>query len=64
MLLVLVGFIFARQVLMPMINHARDAEIAGQAGADLRFKRLHRTSVIINGAQWLAVSAAMILALI
>jgi hypothetical protein len=58
--LVLAGFVFARQVLMPLINRARDAELAGETGAARRFKRLHRMSVIINGVQWLAVLAVLI----
>lgn len=61
--LVLVGFVFARQVLMPLINKVRDAELAGESGADRRFQRLHRTSVVINGVQWLAVLTTLILVL-
>ena len=61
---VLVGFVYARQVLMPQINHARDAELRGSAGAARRFARLHRISVIINGLQWLAVFTALVLVLI
>ncbi len=61
--LVLAGFVYARQILMPMINRARDAELAGDTAAAGRFKRLHRVSVIINGLQWLAVLAALILVL-
>jgi len=55
----LIGFVMARQVLMPRINEARDAELAGDAGAGKRFKRLHGVSVLINGAQWLAIFAAL-----
>ncbi len=62
--LVLAGFIYARQVLMPMINQARDAELSGEMGAANRFKRLHQTSVAINGMQLLAVLATLILVLI
>ena len=61
---VLIGFVYARQVLMPMINRARDAELAGDTGAARRFKRLHQTSVFINGMQWLAVLVALILVLV
>lgn len=57
--LVLAGFAFARQVLMPKINHTRDAEMAGETGAARRFRHLHRMSVAINGIQWLAVLAAL-----
>ena len=62
--LVLLGFVLARQILMPLINRARDEELAGKVGAERRFKRLHRTSVLINGAQWLAVLAALVLVLV
>jgi hypothetical protein len=62
--LALVGFIVARQVLMPMINRARDAEVSGDPAAAQRFKRLHGLSVMINGVQWLAVLAALWLILL
>jgi hypothetical protein len=58
--LVLAGFAFARQVLMPMINRARDAEMAGVLGASRRFRRLHMLSVVINTLQWLAVLVLLI----
>ena len=61
--LVLLGFVYARQSLMPMINNARDAELAGDNAAGARFTRLHRLSVLINGLQWIAVLAALILVL-
>ena len=57
--LVLIGFVVARQILMPKINDARDAEMAGDTDAGHRFKRLHGLSVVINAAQWLAVFAAL-----
>jgi len=41
----------ARQGLMPMINAARDAELAGEAQAKRRFKALHGASVAINFVQ-------------
>lgn len=43
--------IAARQVLMPMINDARDAELAGEVVAARRFKALHGASVLINFVQ-------------
>ena len=61
--LALLGFIYARQSLMPTINRARDAELAGDSEAGARFTRLHRLSVLINGLQWFAVLAALILVL-
>lgn len=62
--LVLAGFAFARQVLMPLINQARDAEMAGKFGAARRFRRLHLVSVVINGLQWLAVLVVLIQVLV
>jgi hypothetical protein len=61
--LVLAGFGIARQVLMPLINQARDAELAGHFAAARRFRRLHLASVVINAFQWLAVLAALIMVL-
>ena len=51
------GFVVARQWLMPAINAARDAK------QPQRFNRLHRLSVIINGLQWLLLGAALVLVL-
>ena len=62
--LVLAGFAFARQVLMPLINQARDAEMSGEFGAARRFRRLHLVSVVINGFQWVAVLAVLIQVLV
>lgn len=56
--LVAAGFWFARQVLMPRINAARDA------GEHARFNRLHRFSVVINGTQWLLLATALVLVLL
>jgi len=61
---VLAGFAFAQEVLMPLINRARDREMAGEFGAARRFRRLHLVSVIINGFQWLAVLAVLIRVLV
>ena len=49
----------ARQVLMPMINRARDAMLAGDAASKTRFSRLHRLSVWINAAQIVAVAVVL-----
>ena len=40
--------LFCRQVLTPLVNRARDARAAGAAGAERRFARLHRASMILN----------------
>ncbi len=55
--LIALGFVVARQVLVPRINRARDAELAGDAEAGRRFARLHRFSVLLNLAQLLAAIA-------
>jgi hypothetical protein len=49
------GFALSRFVLVGRINQARDAELAGDKAAGKRFKALHRTSVLINLAQMLAL---------
>lgn len=41
LLLVALLFVFERQALMPLTNHARDQELQGTAGAGRRFKYLH-----------------------
>ncbi len=56
-LLVALLFVFARQALMPRINHARDQESEGITGAGQRFKMLHLWSVLINGFQMLVLLA-------
>jgi len=56
---VAVGFVAARQGLMPRINALRDREVAGDTDAGTRFRRLHRASVWLNAVQ--LVAAAVIL---
>ena len=48
MLTVFLGFVFSRQFLRPRINRARDARLAGDESAAIRFRRLHGLSVVIN----------------
>ena len=43
--LITVGFVFSRQVLMPMINKSKDLE------DESKFNKLHKFSVIINFLQ-------------
>ncbi len=43
--------VYARQDLMPRINAARDAQLAGVAGAKRRFDLLHGWSVVLNFLQ-------------
>ena len=57
---VAIGFVVARQLLMPAINRARDAELAGSEAAALRFSRLHRLSVGINSLQLVASIGVLI----
>ncbi|MCR9085922.1 MAG: DUF4149 domain-containing protein [Rhodobacteraceae bacterium] len=56
MLGVAVLAVIARQVLMPMINTSRDAQMAGDASAKRRFGQLHGLSVVINFVQLSAVA--------
>lgn len=44
------GFLLARQILMPALNAARDASMADPVAAG-RFDRLHRASVALNLVQ-------------
>jgi hypothetical protein len=60
LLIVVAGFVYARQWLMPRINQARDAVTAGNQSAHHRFDRLHRASVAINGLQLLIVTILLI----
>ena len=60
LLIVVIGFVYARQWLMPRINRARDAATAGDQSAHHRFDRLHRSSVMINGVQLLIVTIVLI----
>ncbi|MEN0067372.1 MAG: DUF4149 domain-containing protein [Myxococcota bacterium] len=49
-----------RQWLVPRINEWRDASLAGDSSATLKFDRGHRLSVWINMAQMLAVLGILI----
>lgn len=51
--------IVVRQIVMPMINAARDAELAGDVVAGARFKLLHRAAVVVNVLQ-LAVAGLVL----
>lgn len=59
---VCLGFLLARQVLMPAINAARDASMSDPTLAQ-RFERLHRTSVAINVVQIVLLMVAFAFAL-
>jgi len=52
---VAVLFAYARQILMPKVNAARDAQLRRDTEAGKRFNRLHLQSVVINGAQLLVL---------
>ncbi|WP_372501512.1 DUF4149 domain-containing protein [Tistrella mobilis] len=43
--------LIARHGILPAVNRARDAELAGDLAAGRRFARLHRASVILNVVQ-------------
>lgn len=55
--LVVVSTLWVKQSLLPKINAARDAELAGDALAGASFKTMHRLSVVINMVQLLALVA-------
>ena len=57
------GFALSRFVLVDRINAARDAELAGEAGAKRRFRWLHRSSVLINLVQMLLLLGVVLRAL-
>ena len=55
--LVVVSTLWVKQSLLPKINAARDAELAGDASAGASFNTMHRLSVVINMVQVLALLA-------
>ena len=57
-LVVLILFVYARQILMPAINRARDRNLEGDAQAGAKFRALHLQSVLINALQLLLLLAA------
>ena len=50
-LLVALSTLWVRQSLVPRINAARDAQLAGDADAAAKFDRGHKLSVVINMLQ-------------
>ena len=60
MLAVALGFIWSRQSLMPRVNAARDAQLAGDPAATKQFDRLHRLSVRIFGVQALTIIGVLV----
>ena len=57
---VAVSAVYARQVLMPQINAARDAQMAGEAAAARRFNLLHGWSVVLNLLQLGAIGYVLV----
>ena len=55
--LVVVSTLWVKQSLLPKINTARDAELAGEASAGASFSTMHRLSVAINMVQLIALVA-------
>jgi len=55
--LVVASTLWVKQSLLPKINAARDAELAGDASAGASFNTMHRLSVVINMVQLLALLA-------
>lgn len=54
------GFVLARQGLMPAINRLRDREIAGDEAAGRLFGKLHGVSVWLNLAQLVAATVILV----
>jgi hypothetical protein len=54
-------FIFSRQGLLPKINLAREAKLAGDPAGEATFKRLHLLSVLINLANMLLLIICVII---
>ena len=54
------AFIGVRLLVVPKINAAREARLAGDAAAAARFRALHRISVIINMSQMLVLAGIMV----
>ena len=54
-LVIAILFVYARQLLMPRINRARDLELGGNETAGQQFKQLHLQSVVINALQLLLI---------
>ena len=57
---VTLGFLLARQFLMPRINLHRDRQLSGDARAGSRFKALHAASVAVNLGQMVAAAAVLL----
>lgn len=60
LLLVVAGFIIARQYMMPKINHLRDAAMDGNSQAEQGFTRWHQASVWLNSIQMLLILVVLI----
>lgn len=63
LLLVALGFVIARQILMPKINALRDRELDGDERARGLFAALHRSSVLLNAAQMIILLVVVVRAL-
>lgn len=55
--LVVVSTLWVKQSLLPKINAARDAELAGDVSAGASFNTMHRLSVVINMVQLVVLVA-------
>ncbi|MBI3517179.1 MAG: DUF4149 domain-containing protein [Proteobacteria bacterium] len=55
-----VTFLFARLVMLPRIDQARERAARGDPAAAARFRLLHRLSTVLNAIQLIAVTLALI----
>jgi hypothetical protein len=60
LLIVVAGFVVARQYMMPKINQLRDAATAGNSEAERGFERWHQASVWLNGLQMVLILFVLI----
>lgn len=58
-LLIVLSTLWVRQSLVPRINDARDAQLAGDAAAGTQFDRGHKLSVAINMLQMIGLVAIL-----
>jgi hypothetical protein len=55
-----IGFLFARLVMLPRMDQARERAARGDEAAARRFRLAHRLSTVLNALQLIAVTAALI----
>lgn len=54
------GFLYGRMGLLPRLDQARSHVSAGDPSAEMRFRRLHRGSTVLNAVQLVGVTVTLI----